>query len=127
VSEPDIVYRRARETLDPILSEKGFTLAAECHYPESFGSADAEYKRRSLRMRLIWDGKDRWLWMTYAPQPGNSHPRSDAYRSLESGEQQAGTPARFLREGPTAEGRIGQLAAQLVAFLDRGVNSSGHG
>ena len=117
MSEPDAVYRRAREVLEPILWNDGFRLAAECHYPESFGSAHADYKRRGLRLQLNWDGKDRHLWIIYARSEGNTH--RDEYRGLETEPEPVGTPAIFLREGPTAERRIAALAEKLVAFLDR--------
>jgi hypothetical protein len=119
MSEPDIVYRRAREILEPILAGRGLALAAECHYPESFGSAQADYKRKGLRVQLIWDGKDRWLWMTYAALEGNRYPRSDEYQSLEPLNDAAATPSTVLREGEAAERRIASLAERLTVFLDR--------
>jgi len=119
VPEPDLVYRKARETLEPVLRNHGFELAAECYYPEAFGSAHAEFKRTGLRVRLVWDGKDRWLWMSYAPQEGDAHPKPGTYRSIGSPAEEASTPALVLRDGPTAERRIRQLTDQLVAVLDR--------
>ena len=119
MSEPDIVFRRAREVLEPILSSKGFTLAAEYHYPEVFGSAQADYKRKGLRLQLVWDGKDRWLWMTYAAPEGNRYPRPEEYRSLEPVSASPVTSAIVLREGEIAERRIAALAERLTAFLDR--------
>src|SRR5918998_3883710 len=106
MSELDPVYRQARASLDPVLEARGFRLAAECHYPDAFGSAHAEYRARGIRLRLIWDGKDRWLWVTHAPQIDSAIPRDQSYKDLEA--SGAGSPpsARVLREGPIADERI---------------------
>jgi hypothetical protein len=116
---PDSVYQQARATLEPLLEARGFQLAAECHYPEAFGSAHAEYRRRGMRLRLIWDGKDRWLWMSHAPQANNAMPREDTYRDLEASDAGPAPSALMLRQGPAADGRIRQLIDRAVAFVDR--------
>ena len=117
--EPDSVYQQARATLEPLLEARGFQLAAECYYPDAFGSAHAEYRRRGMRLRLIWDGKDRWLWMTHAPQVENAMPREDTYRDLEASAPGSGLTALTLRQGPVADERIRQLIDRAVAFVDR--------
>ena len=119
MTEPDPVYQYARRVLEPFLAERGFTLAAECHYPEAFGSAHADYRRRGLRLQLIWDGKDRWLWMTYAVQRENIHPQLADFRDLEASQSESLGPIHVIREGPLMEQRVAHLRAKLVAFLDR--------
>lgn len=119
MSEPDSVYQQARTTLEPLLEARGFKLAAECHYPEAFGSAHAEYRRRGMRLRLMWDGKDRWLWMTQAPQMNNASPLEDTYRDLETADEEPAPSALMLRQGPVADERIRRLVDRAVAFVDR--------
>jgi hypothetical protein len=124
--EPDVVYQQARATLDPLLKARGFQLASECHYPEAFGSAYAEYRRPGMRLRLTWDRKDRWLWMTHASQVDKAIPPDDMYRDLEASDAGALPSALMLRKGPVTDERIRQLVDRAVAFVDRALSGRGH-
>ena len=79
-------YRTIRDTLEAELDALGFRLDADTYHYSSFGSAQAEYHRRGLRLRLTWDGKDRWAWVVYAAQPTSAFPDPRSYRDLDSGE-----------------------------------------
>ena len=114
----DATYLRARDRLEAILDDQGFRLASEYHMPEAFGSAEAEYKRRGLRVRLTWDGKDRWLWFKVAPAPETAvHPHPSTWRDLEIQIDAAPTGA-YLRDDTVVERRIQELERALRAYLD---------
>ena len=55
------VWSQCLATVEPVLEELGFRLAAESHLYASFGSASAEYERSDLRIELFWDGKENWI------------------------------------------------------------------
>ena len=115
----DPVFQAALDALEPILFASGLKLASEWHSPEAFGSAETEYARRGLRVRLTWDGKDRWLWVQYARPEGNAMARREAYRDLEAERNDLPTYSPRLT-GAIADERIRQLADRLTTFLDRG-------
>ena len=50
-----------RNLLHVSLLSRGFALEAEVESPESFGSWYRDYERSGQRIRLLWDGKDRWF------------------------------------------------------------------
>lgn len=113
----DPTYQRARDRLEAILDGQGFRLASESHAADAFGGAEAEYRRRGLRLRLTWDGKDRWLWPRVAPAPeSNGHPAPTAWRDLER-EIDAVPAAALLREEAVVERRIQELERALRAYL----------
>jgi hypothetical protein len=113
----DPVFQVALEQLEPIFERFGFKLASECHHPESFGSAHAEYRRRGLRLRLVWDGKDRWLWVQYARSAGDSMPREQDYLGLETAAD-AATNRTHTTPPEMAGARVRELATRLEAFLN---------
>jgi hypothetical protein len=99
----DPTCERARARLEAVLDEFDFQLAAEYHLREAFGSAEAEYKRRGLRVRLTWDGRDRSLWFEVAPASGpNVHPLPGAWQDLESASSAASSLGRMLRDEDSA-------------------------
>jgi hypothetical protein len=59
-------YEIARSELEPFLSSNHYRFVRETFDSESFGSAYAEYRKDDIWLRLIWDGKDYWLWMSVA-------------------------------------------------------------
>ena len=115
--ELDPVYRTIRDALEPELTAQGFRLASERHDYAAFGSAQTEYYRRGLRLRLTWDGKERWAWVTYAPQPTSAFPRPDTYRDLDAG--RSGLPAIVpsLRTPVEAVARAADLIQGLHTVL----------
>ena len=115
----DSVYEAARSQLEPLLASAGFRLACETHIPEAFGSAEAEYKRRDLRIRLTWDGKDRWLWCKVASVSGDAHPPPGSWRDLEAAVNMLPSTAH-LRSGPLTEKRIREIKDALCTYLARG-------
>ncbi|HEU4570894.1 MAG TPA: hypothetical protein VFS07_10020 [Gemmatimonadales bacterium] len=63
-------FLRADERLRPLLLARGFRLAG-IEYPDrARGSAFAEYARRGQRVRLVWEGEARALWLESARQEG---------------------------------------------------------
>jgi len=113
------VFRQAREAIEEVLDGARFRLASECHHPDAFGSARAEYRGRHERVRLTWDGKDGWLGLKVArPADSNQHPGSGGWRSLSAA---TAAPQQFLRPGPSAGARIAELRGALVRHLEAAV------
>lgn len=71
-------FRGAKAAFDELLAGFGFDLAVERYDYESFGSAYAEYSRRGLRLRLVWDGKEGGLLVEFAPGRRPDHKLWDA-------------------------------------------------
>jgi len=107
-------FAAARADLEPVLEAVGFRLAGESYHPEAFGSASADYRQRGRRLRLIWDGKDRWLWLEASPA-GNDHPTAADYRDVEKLVGRA--PAGFAVEADLIQERLMQLRAALQELL----------
>lgn len=61
------LFESAREALLPLMSAHRFRLGA-LEYES--GNAYAEYWRPGLRLRLVWEGSERSLWMDAAPESG---------------------------------------------------------
>jgi hypothetical protein len=113
----DPTYEQARTKLEAVLDEFGFQLASEYYLREAFGSAEAEYKRRGLRVQLTWDGKDRWLWFKVAPAPEtNVHPLPSSWRDLEAAVGAKPTGA-YLRDEAVVERRVQELEQALRTYL----------
>ena len=114
----DPTYQRARDRLEAILDAQGFRLASENHLPEAFGSAEAEYKRRGLRVQLTWDGRDRWLWLKVAPVQESPNTRShpSTWRDLETVVNAVPVGA-YLQGDAIVERRIKELERALKAYL----------
>jgi hypothetical protein len=116
----DPVYLRARAAIESVLDSAGYHLASESHHPDSFGSAEAEYRGRHQRIRLTWDGKDRWLGLVVArSSASNQHPRPDDWHSLDP--KATSAPQQFLHEGPSADARIAELARALSHHIEAAV------
>ncbi len=79
------MLRALLDILEPELTALGFRLDSEVYHHAAFGSADLEYYRRGTRVRLTWDGKDRWAWMNLAAQPTSAVPSPNTYRHLDAG------------------------------------------
>ena len=114
------IYLAARAAIEAVLDPAGFRLAGECHYPDSFGSAHADYRGRHQRVRLVWDGKDRFLGLSVARVTNSGqHPAPDHWHSLEPAD--AAAPVQSLQPGLGAEGRIAELRDALRSHLEAAV------
>jgi hypothetical protein len=61
------IFEETRERLVPLLQGHGFRLAVlEHEEPNAF----AEYWRKGLRLRLVWEGHEQALWIEAAPDGG---------------------------------------------------------
>lgn len=113
----DPVVDHARAVLEPLLERLGFTIATEHYGPEAFGSVHTEYRRRTHRLVLVWDGKDRWLWLKVAPSsPVNGMAAPQSWQDLE-GALGVVPYGKVLRVGPLAEARVTQLAAAVRRYF----------
>lgn len=65
-----VAFERARERLAPVLEAGGFRLVSLERDENASDSAFAEYFRRALRLRLVWEGRERALWVEAARQEG---------------------------------------------------------
>lgn len=58
---PRADFERCVRAVDRSLTARGFRLVREVYEHATFGSAYAEWRRGDARLRVIWDGKERWL------------------------------------------------------------------
>lgn len=58
-------FRTAKVRFDQLLETYGFRLAVEHYDHEHFGNGWAEYSRRGIRLRLVWNGREGVLALTY--------------------------------------------------------------
>jgi hypothetical protein len=63
-------FQRARAGLTPTLEACGFRLLSLEHEEEGNGNAFAEFGRRGLRLRLVWENRERALWVEAARTEG---------------------------------------------------------
>ena len=111
-----VPYVLARQELETILREHGFSLAAEGLFPEAFGSAWAEYRRPGARVRLEWDGKDHWLWLKVST--GGAQPALHQWEDMEVLLREV-PRAQMLTDTALAHGRVNVLRSVLRRYLDR--------
>jgi hypothetical protein len=93
-----------RRLVEEDLERRGFHLASEQLHYDAFGSAQFEYCRRGARLRLIWDGKDHWAWISLAPQPTGAFPHPDAYHDIDGSTGKSTSVVPFLTT--TEQGRV---------------------
>ena len=72
-------FLQAISELTPPLAQLGFELAVEHYDYLSFGSAYAEYRRRGLSLRLVWDAKEQALRAETSP------PTLQSWTNIEAG------------------------------------------
>ena len=114
------VFLQAREALEGLVGPHGFRVTREVFDHSTFRSASAEYRHRRHWLRLIWDGKESWLWLAGAvSRDQHTFPGDAAWHDLGSAPP-PGTPALILRPGPVADARVAELLAQAAGFLDSG-------
>jgi hypothetical protein len=107
-------FLEAKETIEPVLRAAGLRFVSIDRERGGSGHAIAEYRRRGERLRLVWEGSERVLWIEAARE-------RDAQiisRWTDIEWILAGTRLPLSRE--TGEERIGQLVMALVEYLQRG-------
>jgi hypothetical protein len=110
----DPVFLQARAALEESLGRVGFRLIREVLDHAAFGSAQAEYRSRAHWLRLTWDGKDRYIWLSGAiSQDQHAHPAVKAWYPLDKA---PGGIAASLQIGPATDARIVELLAQVERF-----------
>lgn len=110
VPEP---FARADQRLRPLLLDRGFRPIAVEYPDRARGNATSEYAYGPLRLRLVWEGEARALWVESARQVGAEVVSrwSDVEWAL-AGERQP-------LDEDLSDGRIERLAAATLTFLDR--------
>jgi len=102
------LFDETRERLLPLLQDRGFRLAVlEHEAPHAF----AEFWRRGLRLRLVWEGHEKAIWIEMAPDAGAQV--IGPWRDLEwiaAGE-------RLPLDRDVSEARIERLLAAVELFL----------
>src|SRR5947209_3904819 len=89
-------FREAVSRLSPALAELGFDLAVEHYDYLTIGTAYAEFRRRGLNLRVVWDSKEQALRVETSP------PTLQTWTNVESG-----SPPDRRRD----QARLDQLAA----------------
>lgn len=106
-------FLRADQRLRPLLMDRGFRLQG-VEYPEQAGgNAQAEYAHGYLRLRVVWEGESRALWVESARQEGSEIVTrwTDVEWALAGGRQPL--------DQDVSDGRIERLAAAALTYLDR--------
>ena len=106
-------FLRAKERLDALTQANGLRFATLEHYPESSGHAFAEYAGRGQRLRLVWEGRERALWVESAREVA----AQVVSRWVDVEWSVAGTRLPLNRD--TSDDRIDQLAEAVELFLLR--------
>ena len=105
-------FVRADQRLRPLLLDRGFRLLG-MEYPErARGSAMAEYGAGHLRLRVVWEGEARALWVETARQEGAEIvSRWNDVEWAVAGERQP-------LDQDLTDARIERLALATLKFLD---------
>lgn len=111
-----VPYVLARQELETILREHGFSLAAEALLPEASNSAWAEYRRPAARIRLEWNGANHWLRLQAST--AGSQPATHQWEDLEVLLREV-PRAEMLTDTSLAHARVNVLRTVLRRHLDR--------
>ena len=105
-------FLRADQRLRPLIMDRGFRLLG-LEYPDrARGSAIAEYAAGHLRLRLVWEGEARALWVECARQEGAEIvSRWNDVEWAVAGERQP-------LDQDLTDARIERLALATLRFLD---------
>jgi hypothetical protein len=98
--------------LDPVLHAVGFRLEVDRDHAEAFGSRHCEWRRGAEEIRILWDGKERWLLVEYSPnRTAKPIPRRQEIRLVrQDGDE---SPEDLLRRATP------QILAAVLAFTLR--------
>ena len=114
----DPVFLAIRDVVERDLDRLGFHLASEKLLCDAFGSVTLEYHRRGTRLKLNWDGKDRWAWISIAPQPTNAYPHPESYRDVDAPFVAPNTMSRFLTTTEQGLARAREQLTRLASAVD---------
>ncbi len=106
-------FDRASDRLRPIVSSPGFRLAFIERDGGKQGHAFAEFFRTELRLRLVWEGKEKVLWVESARQAGTQI----VSRWIDVEWSVAGE--RLPLDRDVSDQRIERIASALDAYLNR--------
>lgn len=106
--DPSTPFAVMLEQLQPLVQGHGFRLAGVDHEgPHAF----AEFWRKGLRLRLVWEGVERALWVDTAPDGGAQVVgRWQDVEWIEAGE-------RLPLEREVGPERVAQLLGAVERFL----------
>ena len=106
-------FTRADHRLRPLLMDRGFRPIGTEYPDRASGNAASEYACGPLRLRLIWEGEARALWVESARQVGAEVvTRWTDVEWAVAGERQP-------LDEDLSEARVERLAAATLTYLDR--------
>jgi len=106
-------FARAEHRLRPLIMDRGFRPVAMEYPDKAGGNAAAEYACGPLRLRLIWEGEARALWVESARQVGAEVvTRWTDVEWAVAGERQP-------LDQDLSDARVERLAAATLTYLDR--------
>ena len=111
-----VPYVLARQELETLLREHGYSLAAEALLPEAAGSAWAEYRRTGARIRLEWDGENHWLRLRVST--AGAQPAPHQWEELEAQPREV-PRVHMLTDPSLAHARVDVLRSALRRHLER--------
>ncbi len=106
-------FLKADQRLRPLLLDRGFRLLGVDYPHRTRGNAWAEYASGPLRLRLVWEGEARALWVESARQEGAE------VVSRWADVEWAVAGERQPLDQDLSDARIERLAAATLRFLDR--------
>lgn len=106
-------FLKADQRLRPLILDRGFRLMGIDYPDRARGNAMAEYASGPLRLRLVWEGEARALWVESARQEGSEVvSRWSDVEWVVAGERQP-------LDQDLSDARIERLAAATLRYLDR--------
>ena len=106
-------FLRAEHRLRPLLLDRGFRLLGVEYPGRTRGNASAEYAQGPVRLRLVWEGEARALWVEAARQAGAE------VVSRWSDVEWAVAGERQPLDQELTDARIERLAAATLRYLDQ--------
>ena len=111
-----VPYVMARQELETLLREHGFSLAAEALLPEAANGAWAEYRKQGARIRLEWNGANHWLRLQVST--AGAQPALHQWEDLEVLLREV-PKAQMLTDTALAHARVNVLRTVLRRYVDR--------